>query len=175
MSYKITNLLIFMSINLAFSFETGQTCLEKSQSCLKMKKPVCLGEQLPYDAVSLKLTGIGNINDSLKELKSWLYLSNIPQCWKSLRSLLCSVYLPKCNGSSVSLPNRQLCDISQTHCRMVEDFGGWPEYLRCNSEYFKPGCPIINVCLESFELNLLLICFSLYRDLQGTRVVVHPH
>jgi len=108
----------------------------------------CFGALLPYRrTASGAFTGaITHKKDVQASLRQWSALRTVPQCWEVIQPLLCSVYLPPCkvdstsNMSLVQKPSREQCDIVQTRCRIVEMYGGWPEFLKCDQKHFSKGC-----------------------------------
>lgn len=130
--------------------------------CEPVQTKDCFGALLPYRRTA---PGVftGNVTDQKDvqaSLQLWKALRTIPQCWEVIQPLLCSVYLPRCkndaslNLSLVQKPSREQCDIVQTRCRIVELYGGWPEFLKCDKEHFSKGCLVsmINVSMCLYRL-----------------------
>lgn len=111
------------------------------ESCVSVPNVTCFGTPLPYDTVSFELTGLERIWQAQSKLKEWTRLQNVPKCWAVIQPLLCSVYLPKCRDSQVDRIGHHLCRVTRGPCRIVEQWEGWPEFLRCNNtEVFRKGC-----------------------------------
>jgi len=116
--------------------------------CEPVQSKDCFGALLPYRRTAAgTFTGdVAHQKDVQTSLQQWSALRTVPQCWEVIQPLLCSVYLPRCkfdNVSNVSLvqkPSREQCDIVQTRCRIVEMYGGWPEFLKCDQKHFSKGC-----------------------------------
>lgn len=116
--------------------------------CEPLETKDCFGALLPYQrtAAGVFTHDIATQNDVQANLRLWKALRTVPQCWEVIQPLLCSVYLPRCkvdgtsNMSLVQKPSREQCDIVQTRCRIVELYGGWPEFLKCDQNHFSKGC-----------------------------------
>lgn len=116
--------------------------------CEHVQNKDCFGASLPYQQTAPgAFTGdVVRQNEIRARLQLWSALRRVPQCWEVIQLLLCSVYLPRCkfdgmaNVSLVQKPSRELCDLVQTRCRIVELYGGWPEFLKCHQKHFSKGC-----------------------------------
>jgi len=116
--------------------------------CEPVQTKDCFGALLPYQRTAAGVfTGdVARQKDVQASLRMWTALRTVPQCWEVIQPLLCSVYLPRCkvdqssNLSLVQKPSREQCDIVQTRCRIVELYGGWPEFLKCDRPHFSKGC-----------------------------------
>jgi len=136
-------------------------CERTIQKCEALSSKHCFGAMLPYrrTAPGAFSTDIVSGQDVEVSLRQWSALRTVPQCWEVLQPLLCSVYYPRCksdvtsNTSLVQKPSREQCDIARTRCRIVELYGGWPEFLKCDRKHFSTGC------LVSLPVNeLMLLC-----------------
>ena len=116
--------------------------------CEPIQTKECFGALLPYwrTAAGIFTGDVVDQKDVQASLRLWKGLQAVPQCWEVIHPLLCSVYLPRCkvdstlNLSLVQKPSREQCDIVQTRCRIVELYGGWPEFLKCDQKHFSNGC-----------------------------------
>jgi len=116
--------------------------------CESLQSKNCFGASLPYRRTAPgAFTGDVTLQKDVQaSLRQWSALRTVPQCWEVIQPLLCSVYLPPCkvdgtsNMSLVQKPSREQCDIVQTRCRIVEMYGGWPEFLKCDQKHFSKGC-----------------------------------
>jgi len=116
--------------------------------CEPLQTKDCFGGVLPYrrTAAGVFTDDVAHQKDVQASLHLWRALRTVPQCWEVIQPLLCSVYLPPCkvdgnlNLSLVQKPSREQCDIVQTRCRIVELYGGWPEFLKCDQKHFSKGC-----------------------------------
>nr|ALS19773.1 smoothened [Novocrania anomala] len=113
-------------------------------SCEPLQYSTCLGISLPYSHTSLLLANDSTNQTTVQEkLTLWSGLKNVPKCWEVIQPLLCAVYMPRCNGSTneIDLPSKEMCDITRNPCRIVEtsDYG-WPDFLKCDEEHFRPEC-----------------------------------
>lgn len=107
----------------------------KRAECVPLEERSCLGVTLPYTHTSLALSGFPNQRMAREQLEVWSALRNIPRCWAVVQPLLCAVFFPQCNNSSVELPSQEMCVITRVPCRLVERERGWPEFLMCHEEY----------------------------------------
>ena len=140
--------------------------------CEPLQAKDCFGALMPYRRTAAgAFTGdTAHQKDVQASLRLWRALRTVPQCWEVLQPLLCSVYLPRCkfdgtsNLSLVQKPSREQCDIVQTRCRIVELYGGWPEFLKCSQKHFSKGCLVSMMLLSVVMVVLLLftICFAFY-------------
>ena len=116
--------------------------------CEYLQSKDCIGAMLPYRRTAPgAFTGdIVRQQDIQASLRLWRALRTVPQCWEVVQPLLCSVYLPPCkvdgtsNTSLVQRPSREQCDIARTRCRIVDLYGGWPDFLKCDQNQFSNGC-----------------------------------
>jgi len=92
----------------------------------------CLGETIRYRFTSTNLAeDSSNQNEITKNLKLWEGLKFLPKCWSVLQPLLCQVYVPKCEDSTVIPPCREQCLATRKPCSVVERYRKWPEFLSC--------------------------------------------
>ena len=100
----------------------------------------CFGQQLPYDSVSFVFTKFQSFYEIQEEIGRFKPLKFVPECWKKLAPLLCSVAYPKCEDNHVEKINYQLCYAMERSCpkEIVLDWiGKWPGILDCkNSTVF---------------------------------------
>jgi len=116
--------------------------------CEILQSKYCIGAVLPYRRTAPgAFTGdVVHQQDINASLRQWSALRNVPQCWEVVQPLLCSVYLPLCkldgisNVSLVQRPSREQCETAQTRCRIVDLYGGWPNFLHCDQKHFSDGC-----------------------------------
>ncbi|XP_037786917.1 smoothened homolog isoform X1 [Penaeus monodon] len=101
--------------------------------CEPLEETTCLGVRLPYRHTSLDLTGLPSQQVAREHLEFWSRLRNIPRCWAVVQPLLCAVFFPRCDRSSVQLPSQKMCVITRGPCRLVEE--DWPPYLRCKEDF----------------------------------------
>ncbi|XP_045127939.1 LOW QUALITY PROTEIN: smoothened homolog [Portunus trituberculatus] len=107
----------------------------KRAECVPLEETTCLGVTLPYTHTSLALSGLPNQRMAREQLEEWSALRNIPRCWAVVQPLLCAVFFPQCNNSSVELPSQEMCVITRGPCRVVEKEKRWPDFLKCHEEY----------------------------------------
>lgn len=92
----------------------------------------CLGEVLSYRFTSTHFAKDSNSQKEIhKNLKLWEGLKFLPKCWSVLQPLLCQVYVPKCENSTVVPPCREQCLATRKPCSVVERYKEWPEFLKC--------------------------------------------
>ncbi|KAK3890719.1 hypothetical protein Pcinc_005354 [Petrolisthes cinctipes] len=108
---------------------------ERSGVCEVLEERTCLGVPLPYTHTSLSLTGLPSQRVAREHLEMWSSLRNIPRCWAVVQPLLCAVFFPRCENTSVELPSHEMCFITRGPCRLVELERGWPEFLKCHEDY----------------------------------------
>lgn len=150
-------------------------CFQDVSACVPLTGGECFGVSLPYQfaapgAFAQEFATLANVS---LQLQHWSALRNVPQCWEKIQPLLCFLYLPKCmqttatatndNVTSSSalvaqLPSRELCDVVQTPCRVVELYGGWPDYLRCDQWHFNKGCSVSCFILYYTDCSFLSVC-----------------
>jgi len=124
------------------------SCEMAVPKCEFLQSKDCVGAVLPYRRTAPgAFTGdIVHQQDIQSSLQLWKALRTVPHCWEVVQPLLCSVYLPLCkvddtsNLSLVQRPSREQCDIARTRCRIVDLYGGWPDFLKCNQNHFSNGC-----------------------------------
>jgi len=125
-------------------------CETAVPKCEFLQGKDCIGGVLPYRRTAPgAFTGdIVHQQHIQASLRQWRALRTIPQCWEVVQPLLCSVYLPPCkvdgtsNMSLVQRPSREQCDIARTRCRIVDLYGGWPDFLKCDQKHFSNGCRV---------------------------------
>ena len=107
--------------------------------CEKLEERTCLGSSLNYSFTTLELvTDSPTQQDAKGNLEQWKGLKFLSKCWAVLQPLLCQVYKPRCQNSTVKLPCREQCDATRKPCEVVERYNKkWPEFLQCNR--FPPG------------------------------------
>jgi Fz domain len=143
-------------------------CFQSVATCVPLVGSECFGASLPYhySAPGSFVPEIANLTNVSEHLKLWSALRSVPQCWEVIQPLLCAVYIPRCqimtvstSGHNVStggmtmvqMPSRELCEVVQTPCRVIELYGGWPSYLRCDRPHFNKGCSVSSYF--SFAMN----------------------
>ncbi|GFW58054.1 smoothened homolog [Trichonephila clavipes] len=114
------------------------TCLQTQNN----QNLTCFGTELPYSSTSLDLA---EDSESLLEVQDnlalWQGLRSIPRCWAVVQTFLCSVYMPKCENGSVSLPSQEMCRITRGPCKAVKVKHSWPSFLQCeNKKLYPPRC-----------------------------------
>ena len=106
----------------------------KTFKCEKLQQHSCYDITLPFYYTT---TGIADDSKDQKEiaknLKKWKALSFLPRCWEVLKPLLCRVYMPECEENNVELPCRSACSLARSHCQVVKEFQGWPDFMRCEN------------------------------------------
>ena len=124
----------------------GDLCRRPARHCQHLPNVTCFGNPLTYSHISFDHTGLEKIYEVKSRLsQEWEWLRSVPQCWKAVQPLLCSVYLPRCDeaGQTVEMVSRHLCKAAQGPCRIIgnrtelPDWPGrpdWPEFLRCDNE-----------------------------------------
>lgn len=139
-------------------------CFQEVPACVPLTGGECFGVSLPYQfaAPGAFAQEVATLADVSMQLQLWSALRNVPQCWEKIQPLLCFVYLPRCIQDAATatsdnvtssaaliaqLPSRELCDVVQTPCHVVELYGGWPDYLRCDQWQFNKGCSVSFVIL----------------------------
>ena len=131
-------------ISPTFAQESGATsqvalCRRPASHCQHLPNVTCFGNPLTYSHISFDHTGLAKIYEVKSKLsQEWEWLRSVPQCWKAVQPLLCSVYLPRCDAAdmSVEMVSRHLCRAAQGPCRVVgarPEFA-WPEFLKCDNE-----------------------------------------
>lgn len=115
-------------------------CVEnfnETLKCEKLKKSQCYNIDLSYKyTTQIFVTDSKDQAQAAKNLEKWKPLKYHPRCWKYLQSFLCRVYMPECisyNNSvrKVILPCRPSCLYIRKPCEVVQSYGGWPEFLKC--------------------------------------------
>ena len=101
--------------------------------CELLEDRTCFGSNLDYNFTTTDLAADSqtqlDVNDNLKQ---WEGLKFLSRCWSVLQPLLCQVYKPRCNNSSVQLPCREQCLATRNPCSVVERYNKeWPEFLQC--------------------------------------------
>jgi len=139
--------------------------------CELLDSKDCIGAMLPYRrTVPGAFTGdVVHQQDIQASLRQWRALRTVPQCWEVVQPLLCSVYLPLCkfdgtsNMSLVQRPSREQCDIARTRCRIVDLYGGWPDFLKCDQTHFSNGCLVSmnNIAVISYTKMHCMLNLSL--------------
>ena len=131
-------------ISPTFAQESGASsqvalCRRPASHCQHLPNVTCFGNSLTYSHISFDHTGLDKIYEVMSKLsQEWEWLRSVPQCWKAVQPLLCSVYLPRCDEAdmTVEMVSRHLCRAAQGPCRIVgarPEFA-WPEFLRCDNE-----------------------------------------
>jgi len=139
-------------------------CDVEVPKCEYLQSKDCIGAVLPYrrTAPGVFTGDIVLQQDILANLRLWRALRAVPQCWEVVQPLLCSVYLPQCkvdvmsNRSVVQMPSREQCEIVRTRCRIVELYGGWPQFLKCEQRHFSNGC-LVSINDATVNNNKLLL------------------
>lgn len=145
-------------------------CVKSVSSCVPLENQECFGAPVQYQftAPGLFSGDVTTLELAREQLQLWSALRNVPQCWEVVQPLLCAIYLPRCsnissNVSVAQLPSRELCDVVQMPCRVVEQYGGWPEYLKCEQTHFKKSCAVSTVCRLKLYLVADIIIISTVR------------
>ncbi|XP_046396716.1 protein smoothened isoform X2 [Ischnura elegans] len=121
----------------------GHYCTRPA-TCEPLEQTACLGAKLPYEH-----TSSGLVEDALSQAEAreriheWEQsLRWVPRCWAVVQPLLCALYFPRCDNSSVHLPSQEMCRLVMGPCRIVRmHFGEWPDFLQCaNTTKFPPMC-----------------------------------
>ncbi|XP_077972657.1 protein smoothened-like isoform X2 [Styela clava] len=114
-----------------------------SGECVPLNGTDCFGAPLDYSHTSIDLvTDSSTLDDARKKLLLWSGLRSVPKCWQLIQPLLCSLYLPKCENGTISLPDRSLCQQTRSPCKIVEIENGWPDFMMCdNDNVFADNCP----------------------------------
>lgn len=152
-------LLLLLTLRVANS-----TCIKKQvTSCISLpSNPTCLGASLS-SVSGFTHTSTVFANDSLtldevtEKLKLWSGLKAAPKCWEVIQPFLCSVYMPRCNNTDLTVerPSRELCLKMRTPCDIVRKISGWPFFLDCNQlDIFSANC---TVYVHYFILKLHLL------------------
>ena len=107
--------------------------------CEILEEQTCLGTKLMYNFTTLELVTDSPTQQAAKEkLGEWKGLKFLSKCWAVLQPLLCQVYKPRCQNSSVRLPCREQCHATRKPCEVVERYHKkWPDFLQCDR--FPPG------------------------------------
>ena len=102
--------------------------------CEILEDRTCFGSSLNYSFTTLELaTDSKTPNDVTENLKQWEGLKFLSKCWSVLQPLLCQVYKPRCQNSSVKLPCKEQCDATRKPCSVVERYHEkWPDFLQCD-------------------------------------------
>lgn len=151
-------LLLLLTLRVANS-----TCIKKQvTSCISLpSNPTCLGASLS-SVSGFTHTSTVFANDSLtldevtEKLKLWSGLKAAPKCWEVIQPFLCSVYMPRCNSTDLTVerPSRELCLKTRTPCDIVRKISGWPFFLDCNQlDIFSANCTVCS--LSYFKIALL--------------------
>lgn len=122
------------------------TC-RRSARCEPLNHTMCFGATLYYKQTSLSLVNsTANQNEIQEQLQKWNSLRSVPKCWALIQTLLCSVYMPRCDNGMVDLPSHEMCRVTRYPCRIVESTLGWPDFLKCGYEKNFPSlCKVRNV------------------------------
>ena len=130
-----------------------------SYKCEVLDDQTCFGSTLNYNFTTLQLvTDSHNQGDVESNLKQWEGLKFLSKCWSVLQPLLCQVYKPRCQNSSVRLPCREQCDATRKPCSVVERYHKkWPEFLQCE-RFPEGGCEV------SYSKILINMYISIARE-----------
>ncbi|CAH1773640.1 unnamed protein product [Owenia fusiformis] len=161
--YRITDMseVLFIVLLTLFSCCYGNlnsNCQGNTTSCEPLEYFTCLGIALPYESTSLQFANDSNSQKEVQEkLTLWSGLQNVPQCWAVIQPVLCAVYMPKCNGTTVEMPSQEMCEKIQEPCKIVESTRGWPSFLRCNAPHFVENCATSNPA-SKLQFNTSATC-----------------
>lgn len=125
-------------------------CHRPVPRCFPLNPTQCLDITLPYRYTNLPHLKTENmtttqyhetvnyINQQLDRFKG--IRDNIPNCWKALQLVLCSVFFPRCDvdRNIVWLVPRDTCNIVRGPCRMIANFLNQYDFLRCDNETMFP-------------------------------------
>ena len=102
--------------------------------CEELDDRTCFGSTLDYNYTTLELVTDSQTQEEVKSnLKKWEGLKFLSKCWSVLQPLLCQVYKPRCQNSSVKLPCREQCTATRKPCSVVERYyEKWPDFLQCD-------------------------------------------
>jgi smoothened protein len=112
---------------------------------LQASTSTCFGVKLSYTMTSPVLVNENFTQQQLQnDMSRWEGLRSSPKCWAVIQPLLCSYYFPKCQDGIIDLPPQELCKISKSKCRVIEQaMTQWPEFLHCNNlTKFPPNCKV---------------------------------
>ena len=111
--------------------------------CEVLEDQTCFGSNLDHNFTTLQLvTDSHNQGEVKNNLKQWEGLKFLSKCWSVLQPLLCQVYKPRCQNSSVKLPCREQCDATRKPCSVVERYNKkWPDFLQCE-RFPEGGCEV---------------------------------
>lgn len=158
-------LLLLQTLRIANS-----TCIKKQvTSCISLpSNPTCLGASLSaVSGFTHTSTVFANDSSTLDEvtekLKLWSGLKAAPKCWEVIQPFLCSVYMPRCNSTDLTVerPSRELCLKTRTPCDIVRKISGWPFFLDCNQlDIFSANCTVCSLFYFKIAvINMIKICF----------------
>ena len=104
-----------------------------NSQCELLEERTCLGSNLDYNFTTTDLVTDSQTQLEVKDkLKQWEGLKFLSRCWRVLQPLLCQVYKPRCQNSSVQLPCREQCLATRNPCSVVERYHKeWPDFLKC--------------------------------------------
>lgn len=124
-------------------------------TCEILKDRTCLGSMLDYNLTTVELvTDSRNQEEVNRKLEEWEGLKFLPKCWSVLQPLLCQVYKPRCQNSSVKKPCRKQCEATREPCSVVERYNKeWPEFLKCEQFPKESNC---EVSLNRKTINLYI-------------------
>ncbi|XP_060875791.1 protein smoothened isoform X1 [Metopolophium dirhodum] len=118
-----------------------QYCERPHSRCLDMNHSLsCLGVKLPYTSTSTDLVPDAETPEEAQErLHDWQGLKKVPKCWAAIQPLLCALYIPNCENSSLHLPPQEMCKLIENHCQILKIENSWPAEFNCENETIYPA------------------------------------
>lgn len=115
----------------------------QTNKCIYMTNPYCFDLELPYDHTHIPTHT--SIKDFRKRFDRWQTLKRIPECWKAIQPIVCSILMPQCLENPIRLkkPSRETCleFMAKGSCRFVERHFGMPALFNCSdSEIYQENC-----------------------------------
>lgn len=112
---------------------------QRPAKCIELKNDYCMGVKLPYRSSTFELTNLLTEEQVHERLRLYRYVRYVPKCWAVIQPFLCALYLPKCEGDKVDLPSKEMCKVTLKPCKILYDFGVFPEFMKCKDETLFPS------------------------------------
>lgn len=117
-------------------WETREECFveDSSGECRTVENGTsCFGPSIPYPHSSTKhlealnLLEIASDHGLDEYLARFKVFEGLPECWSSLRELLCGVFYPPCKDGRVLRVPRSVCVTAREKCSFLVGKGLWPD------------------------------------------------
>lgn len=161
-------LMLVLYIESATSY-SEEACRYPAQCIPLEAQNVCLGAKTRYSHTSLNLVNQSNsVLELHEQLSRYSVLQAVPRCWEMIHSLLCAVYMPKCEDSHIEMYSKYLCEKTRESCAILPELieEGWPSFLDCDQPYFSAdeSCTVCRVAVIHCVLALFCI-IDVYQSL----------